>query len=153
MLREDSAPATLIDAAPAPAVAAPAETRHDWRIGVDFDGRFIRGGPAGAAAAIYAARKGIRTGVAAERFGGQVLDTINLGPQTAGRHNFEWDASSYTGTANPTFKVTALQGTTAVGNTSLMRSPVESITTDAGAMNLTLKSGKTVAYDAIKAIL
>jgi flagellar basal-body rod modification protein FlgD len=84
---------------------------------------------------------------------GQVLDTINLGPQTAGRHNFEWDASSYTGTTNPTFKVTALQGTTAVGSTSLMRSPVESITTDAGAMNLTLKSGKTVAYDAIKAIL
>ncbi len=32
-------------------------------------------GPAGAAAAIYAARKGIRTGIAAERFGGQVLDT------------------------------------------------------------------------------
>ena len=35
----------------------------------------VGGGPAGAAAAIYAARKGIRTGVAAERFGGQVLDT------------------------------------------------------------------------------
>ncbi|HBZ48068.1 MAG TPA: alkyl hydroperoxide reductase subunit F, partial [Stenotrophomonas sp.] len=36
------------------------------------------GGPAGAAAAIYAARKGIRTGVAAERFGGQVLDTMAI---------------------------------------------------------------------------
>ena len=35
-------------------------------------------GPAGAAAAIYAARKGIRTGVAAERFGGQVLDTMAI---------------------------------------------------------------------------
>ena len=34
--------------------------------------------PAGAAAAIYAARKGIRTGVAAERFGGQVLDTMAI---------------------------------------------------------------------------
>ena len=40
-----------------------------------FDVLVVGGGPAGAAAAIYAARKGIRTGVAAERFGGQVLDT------------------------------------------------------------------------------
>ena len=38
----------------------------------------IGGGPAGAAAAIYAARKGIRTGLAAERFGGQVLDTMAI---------------------------------------------------------------------------
>lgn len=38
----------------------------------------VGGGPAGAAAAIYAARKGIRTGVAAERFGGQVLDTMGI---------------------------------------------------------------------------
>ncbi|MDO9242806.1 MAG: thioredoxin family protein, partial [Rhodocyclaceae bacterium] len=40
-----------------------------------FDVLVVGGGPAGAAAAIYAARKGIRTGVVAERFGGQVLDT------------------------------------------------------------------------------
>lgn len=38
----------------------------------------VGGGPAGAAAAIYAARKGIRTGVASERFGGQVLDTMAI---------------------------------------------------------------------------
>jgi alkyl hydroperoxide reductase subunit F len=41
-----------------------------------FDVLVVGGGPAGAAAAIYAARKGIRTGVVAERFGGQVLDTM-----------------------------------------------------------------------------
>ncbi|MEJ7934784.1 alkyl hydroperoxide reductase subunit F [Sphingobium sp. AN558] len=43
-----------------------------------FEVLVIGGGPAGAASAIYAARKGIRTGVAAERFGGQVLDTMDI---------------------------------------------------------------------------
>lgn len=43
-----------------------------------FDLLVIGGGPAGSAAAVYAARKGIRTGVAAERFGGQVLDTMSI---------------------------------------------------------------------------
>ncbi|MBF0305888.1 MAG: alkyl hydroperoxide reductase subunit F [Alphaproteobacteria bacterium] len=43
-----------------------------------FDVLVVGGGPAGAAASIYAARKGIRTGVVAERFGGQVLDTMAI---------------------------------------------------------------------------
>ena len=43
-----------------------------------FDVLVIGGGPAGATAAIYAARKGIRTGIVAERFGGQILDTLGI---------------------------------------------------------------------------
>jgi len=43
-----------------------------------FDVLVVGGGPAGAAAAIYAARKGIRTGIVAERFGGQVMDTMAI---------------------------------------------------------------------------
>lgn len=43
-----------------------------------FDVLVVGGGPAGSAAAIYAARKGIRTGIVAERFGGQVLDTLAI---------------------------------------------------------------------------
>ncbi|WP_119717417.1 alkyl hydroperoxide reductase subunit F [Cognatilysobacter tabacisoli] len=69
-----------------------------------FDVLIVGGGPAGAAAAIYAARKGIRTGVASERFGGQVLDTLGIenfisvrhteGPQLAAaleQHVLEYD--------------------------------------------------------------
>ena len=43
-----------------------------------FDVLVVGGGPAGASAAIYAARKGIRTGVISERFGGQTLDTLDI---------------------------------------------------------------------------
>jgi NADH-dependent peroxiredoxin subunit F len=43
-----------------------------------YDVLIVGGGPAGAAAAVYAARKGIRTGVVAERFGGQVNDTMSI---------------------------------------------------------------------------
>ncbi len=43
-----------------------------------FDVLVVGGGPAGASAAIYSARKGIRTGVVAERFGGQVMDTMSI---------------------------------------------------------------------------
>jgi NADH-dependent peroxiredoxin subunit F len=43
-----------------------------------FDVLIVGGGPAGAAAAVYTARKGIRTGIVAERVGGQTLDTMGI---------------------------------------------------------------------------
>jgi len=56
--------------------AARASAELDTR--APYDMLVVGGGPAGASAAIYAARKGIRTGVAAARFGGQVLDTLGI---------------------------------------------------------------------------
>lgn len=49
-----------------------------WEEKEPFDILIVGGGPAGASAAIYAARKGLRTGIAAERFGGQVKDTLGI---------------------------------------------------------------------------
>jgi alkyl hydroperoxide reductase subunit F len=43
-----------------------------------FEVLIVGGGPAGSSAAIYAARKGIATGIVAERFGGQVADTMGI---------------------------------------------------------------------------
>lgn len=43
-----------------------------------FDVLVVGGGPAGASAAIYAARKGLRTGIVAERLGGQIMDTLGI---------------------------------------------------------------------------
>jgi flagellar basal-body rod modification protein FlgD len=71
----------------------------------------------------------------------------------AGRHNFEWDASSYSGTTPPIFKVTATANGKAIDSTALTRSAIESVSTSAGALSLNLKGGTAVAYDAIKAIL
>ena len=58
--------------------ASPKEEAAKLSAKAPYDVLVIGGGPAGAAAAIYAARKGIRTGIVAERFGGQVMDTMGI---------------------------------------------------------------------------
>jgi len=65
---------------------APARNAEKINAQEPFEVLVVGGGPAGAAAAIYAARKGIRTGIATERFGGQVLDTAAIENFISVRH-------------------------------------------------------------------
>lgn len=85
--------------------------------------------------------------------GGQVVDTLNLGTKTAGRTDFVWDASKYTGGGNPTFKVTATQGTETMTTTAYSRDTIVSVGTSNGAMSLQTKGRAALAYADIKAIL
>jgi flagellar basal-body rod modification protein FlgD len=84
---------------------------------------------------------------------GNVIDTVNLGAQEAGQHSFSWDASKYTYSGNPTFKVTATLGGQAIDNAALARDTVQSVSSDNGVMNVQFTGRTPVAYSSIKAIL
>ena len=85
--------------------------------------------------------------------GGQVMDSFNLGSREAGRQSFNWDASSYQGVGDPSFKVTASLAGQVVASTSLARDKVVSVGSENGAMTVQLQGRAAVAYDKIKAIL
>lgn len=85
--------------------------------------------------------------------GGQVLDTLSLGAKDAGRHTFDWDATSYLGTGEPSYRVTATQGGNAVATTSLVRDTVTSVSSENGVMTVQLQGRGAVAYSNVKAIL
>lgn len=85
---------------------------------------------------------------------GQVVSQLNLGAMPAGNNTFQWDASTYTAGGTPTFSVTAKEGSQSITATPLVYDTVSSVGTDAtGAMNLTLQSGNTIPYSAIKSLL
>jgi flagellar basal-body rod modification protein FlgD len=85
--------------------------------------------------------------------GGQVLDTLDVGAREAGRYAFDWNAASYTGGGNPTFKVTATLAGQPVASTSLARDTVVSVGSENGVMTVQLQGRGSVAYDSVKAIL
>ncbi|MFN3439141.1 MAG: flagellar hook assembly protein FlgD [Acidovorax sp.] len=87
--------------------------------------------------------------------GGQLVGTVNLDAKEAGRHEFEWDASKYTGsTSDLRFKVTALDSKgVAVESTSLIQSKVVSTGASDGQLTLNLANGATVTYDKVRAVL
>ena len=83
---------------------------------------------------------------------GQLLDTLDLGTQAAGRHTFEWDATGYADGAALQFKVVPTAGGVAVTSTALQRAKVEGVGTESNALTLQLASGASVSYDNVRAI-
>lgn len=84
---------------------------------------------------------------------GQVIDTLNLGALEAGRSSFVWDASNYSFTGNPSFKITATTGGQAIESTALVRATVQSVSSENGSMTVQLAGRNPVAYSSVKAIL
>jgi len=83
---------------------------------------------------------------------GQVVDTINLGAQSAGVHGFDWVAGKYDNTSNLSFRVTATSGSTKLDATALMRDTVNAVSTSGSALQLQLARAGTVDYSTVKAI-
>jgi flagellar basal-body rod modification protein FlgD len=82
---------------------------------------------------------------------GHVLDTLNLGAQTAGAHNFSWNAGNNATATGVTFRVTAMSGSTKLDSTPLMHDTVSAINTSGDSLTLELKNSGNVAYSQVKA--
>ncbi len=82
---------------------------------------------------------------------GRVLDTMQLGAQTAGRHDINWPAKDVADGSELHFRVTATSGAQAVGTTLLMRDKVEAVTTRSGSLVLQTEHSGDVAYSDVKA--
>jgi len=85
--------------------------------------------------------------------GGQVIDTLNLGALDAGRHTFDWDASKYNFTGQPSFTITATTGGKTIDSTALASDKVTSVGSSNGAMTVQLQGHGAVAYSDIQSIL
>jgi flagellar basal-body rod modification protein FlgD len=83
---------------------------------------------------------------------GQVLDTLNLGAQSAGVHGFDWVAGTYDNASNLSFRVSATSGSTKLDTTALMRDKVNAVSTSGSALQLELARAGTVDYSTVKAI-
>jgi flagellar basal-body rod modification protein FlgD len=84
---------------------------------------------------------------------GQIIDSVNLGALDAGRHNFSWNATDYTYSGQPSFKVNATLGGKAVDNTAMAQATVTSVGSEAGALKVQLQNRTAVSYGSVKAIL
>lgn len=85
--------------------------------------------------------------------GGQVVDTVNLGAQNAGRVMFEWTAPESLAKENLTYRVTATQGSTTVQAATLARDKVVSVGNEYGSLTLELQGQKLAPISAVVAYL
>jgi len=83
--------------------------------------------------------------------GGHVIDTLQLGAQTAGSHSFDWDATQAGTDTNLTFRITATSGATTLSSTALMRDTVTAVSTSGDTLTLELLRSGSTPYASIKA--
>jgi flagellar basal-body rod modification protein FlgD len=83
---------------------------------------------------------------------GAVLQTINLGAESAGLHSFDWPSGSATSSSGYTFRVTATSGGVTVPSTALMSDIVDAVSTSGNTINLELKRAGTVPYSSVVAL-
>jgi flagellar basal-body rod modification protein FlgD len=82
---------------------------------------------------------------------GQVVDTVNLGAETEGRHSFSWSKAGVTDTSGLSFRVTATSGAASVPVKPLMLDKVDSVGIDGDTLTLSLDKSGDVAYSKIVA--
>ncbi|HET9642167.1 MAG TPA: flagellar hook capping FlgD N-terminal domain-containing protein [Burkholderiaceae bacterium] len=82
---------------------------------------------------------------------GQIVDTLDLGAETSGRHTFDWKKDGLTQDAGLHFRVTATQGAAPVAATALMRDRVQSVGIDGDKLTLQLQQSGSVPYSQVKA--
>lgn len=82
---------------------------------------------------------------------GQVVETLDLGAQSAGMHSFDWDAKGATNDAGLKFRVTSRLGAATTTATALMRDTVSAVSTSGTGFNLELNHSGTVSYATVKA--
>ena len=82
---------------------------------------------------------------------GQVVDTLDLGAQSAGLHSFDWAAGSATNDTGLRFRVTSRLGSVNTTATALMRDSVSAVSTTGTGFSLELSRGGSVGYTDVKA--
>lgn len=84
---------------------------------------------------------------------GVVIDTIDAGSLSEGRHYFTWDATKYDGSGTPSFRVVAERSGSKVDSIGYARHYVQSVGMSKGSMQIELIGASPIAYSAVKAIL
>ena len=111
----------------------------------------VTGGVAGGVYQVDAAARSVKVEVLSPA--GLLVDTLNLGPQTAGRHDFSWPGgSTVSDPDNYRFRVSAASGSTPVASTALMRDKVDAVNTGGASLSLELVRNGSVPYAAIAAV-
>jgi flagellar basal-body rod modification protein FlgD len=117
-------------------------------VSVSGDRMQVRGGQAEAGFELAAPADKVKVEVLSSA--GIVLDTLHLGAQAAGRHQFEWAAKNQPDGSSLRFRVTATSSSAAVAANPLMRDVVEAVSSTGQGLSLQLRASGSTAYDAIK---